>query len=81
MDERVEAFVRDALKISGTRNEIVEGVGTPACIRYRYGKAARCEGSSGKPQHHLMSSSPSVARPSPQPVISAWWPGPAWPRN
>ena len=26
MDERVEAFVRDALKISGTRNEIVEGV-------------------------------------------------------
>jgi hypothetical protein len=26
MDERVEAFVRDALKINGTRNEIVEGV-------------------------------------------------------
>jgi hypothetical protein len=26
MDERVEAFLRDVLKISGTRNEVVEGV-------------------------------------------------------
>jgi hypothetical protein len=26
MDERVEAFVREVLKISGTRNEVIEGV-------------------------------------------------------
>jgi integrase len=44
-------------------------------------KVGRCASSCAKHQRHPTSSSRNVARLFPQPDISAWWPGRAWPRN
>jgi hypothetical protein len=55
--------------------------GMPVCIRYQPGRVGRCASSCAKHQHPLTSSSRNVAHLFPQPDISAWWPGRAWPRN
>jgi hypothetical protein len=55
--------------------------GMPACIRYLHGKVGRCGSSYAKHQRHPTSSCRNVAHLFPQPDISAWWPGRAWPRN
>jgi hypothetical protein len=53
----------------------------PACIRYRPGKVGHCGSSCANLQRRPTSSSRNVAHLFPQPDISAWWPGRAWPRN
>ena len=55
--------------------------GMPVCIRCQPGKVGHCASFCAKPQRHPTSSSRNVARLFPQPDISAWWPGRAWPRN
>jgi hypothetical protein len=53
----------------------------PTCIRYRPGKVGRCASSCANLQRRPTSSCRNVAHLFPQPDISAWWPGRAWPRN
>jgi integrase len=44
-------------------------------------RVGRCASSCAKHQRHPTSSSRNVAHLCPQPDISAWWPGRAWPQN
>jgi hypothetical protein len=62
---------------------------TAILVAYRHGLRAsevvalrgRCGSSYTKHQRHPTSSSRNDAHLCPQPDISAWWPGRAWPRN